>query len=183
VRRLIPALIALLVAWVLPGCAALRPRPEDPGLSLLPPSEAGFTRTLTQAVTVRRGDRSIQTTVVAELGRDADRLVVLGPLGSRVLTLVWDGRHLSQTRSPELPDDFPGELVLRDLQLCYWSPESIRKALPGGWSLALAPGTRSVLHEGRPVIDIRFQGDRFLAPISLTHRTLGYALSIRQEAP
>ena len=173
----------LCALLLLASCAALRPRPKDPGLTLLPPSGAGFTRTLTQSLTVHRGGQALQSLVVAEISPTSDRLVALGPLGNRVLTLVWDGVHLKQERDPSLPKAFPAELVLRDFQLAYWTPDAIRTGLPSGWTLEVGPHERTIKDEGEAVIAIHFAGDPFKDSIDFEHKTLGYRLTIEQVNP
>lgn len=175
------ALLAITLA--LTHCAALRPRPKDPGLTLLPPAGAGFTRTLTQTLTVHRGEHTLQSLVVAQISPTSDRLVALGPLGNRVLTLVWDGKHLSQERDPSLPAEFPAQLVLRDLQLAYWTPASVRAGLPSGWTLEEGDHERVIKDEGEAVISIHFAGDPFKDSIDFEHKTLGYRLTIEQVPP
>ncbi len=167
--------MALLVG----ACAAFKPRPADPGLRLLAPAEAGFSATLTQALTFSRGEASMDALAVAEIGPERVKLAVLSPLGNRVLALDWDGKDLKVERDPSLPAQFPAELILRDLQLAYWDAAALRKHLPRAWRLEADAAHRSFFEGRAEAIRIDYEGDPLKAPLEFKHRNYKYQLSIR----
>jgi hypothetical protein len=170
-----------LVLLLACGCAALKPRPADPGLFLLKPADAGFSATLTQVVSVAKGvSASVDVMAVVEITPESVKLAALGPMGNRVLALEWDGQTLVEERDPSLPKDFPAQLILRDMMLAYWSQAAIQEALPTHWSLKFEKASRAFFKNGQEVIHIAFSGDPFKEPIDFEHKTLGYKLHIRQ---
>jgi len=171
-----------LALLLLSGCAASRPRPADPGLFLLKPAEAGFSATLTQVISVSKAGSSVEVMAVVEISPESVKLAALGPMGNRVLSLVWDGKKLIQELDPSLSKDFPATLTLRDMMLAYWSQEAVSKALPARWAMKLSPGKREFFKDGNEVILISYSGDPFKDPIDFEHKALGYKLRIRQVA-
>jgi hypothetical protein len=174
-------LAAATLLALLPGCRdfpSLRALPKDPGLFLLKPADAGFEATLNQSITISHGENSVELQAVVEVSKDSVTMVALGPFGNRVLSIVYDGRDIQEWRDPSLPQELPSKLILRDLQLAYWSPAAVSDALPKGWSLKVMPKRRSVSYEDMPMIGIDFKGDHFKDRLVFTHRGLGYKLVI-----
>jgi hypothetical protein len=175
-----------LRAWLslglagLMGCAALKPRPADPGLFLLPPSEAGTEISLSQSLAFSKGEQHFEALAAIELDASHLSLVGLGPLGNRMLALRYDGEHLEQERDPSLPPELPLQLILRDIELAYWPAEALRKRLgPEGWQIEEAALARTLVKNGAEVVRILYGGaDRWRSPLSFEHRGLGYRLDI-----
>lgn len=164
------------------GCAAFRERPVDPGLFLLPPHAAGREASLTQSVRVTSAKgASFETLAAVEVERGALRVAALGPLGNRILFLEWDGEEYREEKDPHFPSDFPVKVVLRDLELCLFPAESVRRALPSEeWSLIEKPRARELHFEGKPVVAIAYSSDdRWNSTIHFEHLTLGYRLEVR----
>ena len=174
-RACLSLALALLV-----GCATLKPRPADPGLFLLPPSDAGVEISLSQSLAFSKGARHFEALAVIELDSSHLSLVGLGPLGNRMLALRWDGKKLEQESDPSLPPDLPLKLILRDIQLAYWPAEALRKRLaPEGWQIEEGALSRTLLKDGAQVVRIIYGGaDRWRSALSFEHRSLGYHLDI-----
>ena len=110
------------------------------------------------------------------------RLVAFA-LGQRVLSLCWDGKHLSQQRHPMLPDAVDGRYVLRDVQWAYGPADALRKQLPNGWQLLEQDGQRSVVQQGQTHLLIRYSGEpHWQARTELDNRLEGYHLIIETES-
>ena len=173
-RRLRPLLLLSLG-----GCAALKPRPADPGFFLLPPSAAGVSLTLTQQLGFSHGAARFDALAVVEISSQAVALAGLGPFGNRMLSLRWDGAKLESEIDASLPRQLPARLILRDLQLVYWPAETVSSSLPPEWSLRQSQSGRELLHDGTVVISIRYQGDRFRDPVEFEHKSAGYKIAVK----
>jgi hypothetical protein len=171
---------------LLSGCAALKPRPVDPGLFLIAPSAAGKEVEVEQSVRVEsRAGTRFDTLAAVELDARVLRVVAVGPLGNRIMSLEWDGKHYTEQRDPHVPADFPLKLVLRDLELALFPAGAVRTALPSrAWSLVEAPRHRELRHDGKPVIVIDYSNDDpWKAKIDFRHLTIGYRLRIETLDP
>ena len=179
------SLIVSAVA-LLAGCSTVAPRQEpgpvrsDPGLFLLAPAAAGFEASLTHEVTFDRGTAHFEGMAIVEVSSADVVLAGLSPFGTRMLSLRWDGKRLSQERDASLPKQLPLEIILRDIQLVFWPAAAIRSALPGmRWALSDEGRDRVLLEVGRPVVRIRFSSDdRLHADVEFEHLGLGYRLKI-----
>lgn len=170
--------LSLAAALALAGCAVLHPRPSDPGLFLLPPSEAGFTGALVQRVQLHRGETTFDALASAEVTPTLLKLAVLSPLGNRMLGLVWDGKKLEQERAPGVPKRFPAEIILRDLQLTFWPAASVERALPSGWTLQDQGSVRTLRDGDKPAIVIHYGPSRLSDAIEFANEAVGYSLTI-----
>jgi hypothetical protein len=170
----------LAFALLLAGCAALSSRRLDPGLFLLPPSEAGFEASLTQEVSFERGTTRFDSTAIVDVSSTEVVLVGLSPFGTRMLSLIWDGKKLTQERDSSIPKELPLEFILRDIQLASWPAAAVQAALPGpAWTLRDAASERILLKDGQVVVRIRYGGaDRLHSDLVFEHLGLGYLLRI-----
>jgi uncharacterized protein DUF3261 len=182
-RRSRTALVLALMLC-LGSCAGVVTGPADPGMFRIAPSAAGRQISVTQVVRVERaGAPPFEVLAALELDARGLRVAALGPLGNRILFLEWDGSAYHEERDPEVPADFPLELILRDLQLVLFPAAAVRQALPpgGAWSLSDTPYRRVLSLDGEPVIAIDYSAeDHFSADVSFHHLTLGYAIAIRR---
>jgi len=169
----------ILAAALLAGCAALKPRPLDPGLFLLAPAGAGIEISLNQALTFIKGDKRYESLAMVQVDKGSVSVAGIGPLGNRMLTLHWDGKKLDEERDPGLPQELPARLMLRDLQLAYWGADSVKAALGRGWSLDDSPLARVISKGGSAVISIRYAGpDHWHERAIFEHLGLGYRLEV-----
>lgn len=150
-RFLLGACGILLV--LLAGCAS---RPVSTELELrLSPVSLGRELALQQRMTVTAAGRSQQLDVALEADASTVRLVVLA-FGQTLARMEWDGRTLNELRAPGWPASVTGGRVLSDLQLVHWPPEAIRTALPAGWELQSAPGSRTLRAGGATMVQVRY---------------------------
>lgn len=151
-------LIALLL---LGGCATPALPPALPMLQIAPQA-FGAPLQLTQRLTVQEApsdpllpvsERQLDT--LLQLDGQRLRLVALA-LGQRVLTLHWDGKQLDVQRHPMLPASVDAQRVLRDIALVFAPLDSLRAALPPGWTLDESASARTLLLDGRPQLRVRY---------------------------
>lgn len=173
------ALISLALCSTL-GCAALKPRPLDPGLFLLSPQSAAATISVSQSLVFSKGDKRFESVAALEVSPEAVSLAGLGPLGNRMLALRWDGKKLEKEISPGLPPDLPLELILRDVELAFWPAAAVRDAISSkGWTLVDEGNKRTLLKGGQDVVRIRYDGaSRWHSNVIFEHIGLGYRLDI-----
>nr|WP_225937007.1 DUF3261 domain-containing protein [Myxococcus sp. RHSTA-1-4] len=177
----------LALLW-LTACAAARPRPAAPEVSLpplgLPPAALGASVGLSQRLSFAHeadpgGPRSLE----ALLEVDASALRLAGfALGQRVFTMQWDGTTLDEQRDARLPAQFQSRQVLRDIQLVYWPAGAVRAALPPGWTLEEEPGRRALLQAGREWLSVRYGGEpRWVGRAELVNLAEHYRLTIESQ--
>lgn len=164
---------------ILAACATLPLQPQDPGLFLLKPQDAGQSLDLSQNLSFQRGKLGFEGLAELEIRPDHVALAGLSPLGNRIMSFRWDGDTFVEERDPSLPAQFPLKLILRDLQLAYWPAPSIEAALPGGWSLQENPREREILHAALPEIRIHYaDAEHWHHGLLFENLALGYQIRI-----
>jgi hypothetical protein len=128
----------------------------------------------------RAGAPPFEVLAVVELDAHWLRVAALGPLGNRILLLEWDGSTYHEERGPQVPADFPLELILRDLELALFPSSAVRQALPSAaWTLGETPYRRVLLLDQKPVIAIDYSAeDHFRCTVRFHHLTLAYHIEI-----
>ncbi|MCE9667094.1 DUF3261 domain-containing protein [Myxococcus stipitatus] len=179
--RLIPVLALLGLS----ACLTPRPRPLSPAATLPPlalePATFGGSVSLAQQLAfAHEADPDGPRTVEALLEIDPAALRLAGfALGQRVFSLVWNGSALEEERDPRLPEQFQSRQVLRDVQLVYWPAETLRAALPPGWTLEDGPGHRALSHAGKAWVTVRYDGEpRWRGRAELVNAAEHYRLTI-----
>jgi hypothetical protein len=178
----------MLVTYILAGCATLVPSAPPPLPALrLAPGDFGGSVSLVQRLSVRHSGEATQVNVPSDL-QSVEALIQIDPsqlrvagfvLGQRVFTFAWDGVTLSTERYVPLPEEANAARVLRDLQLAYWPAQSIRAALPAGWSLDDSDETRSLIYAGTKQVVVHFHAaPHWAGPCEFDNRREGYLLVI-----
>lgn len=158
------------LALLLAACAQAPVRTPALAPSLrLAPAALGAEVALQQRLTVTHGTRTQHADALLEIDARSLRLALLaGP--KRLLTLAFDGERIEEQRYPDLPGELAGERFIDDIQLAYWPADAIRAALPAGWTLRDDVLTRSLLHLGQLVTEVRYAGEvRWLGRIEILH--------------
>lgn len=149
--RMLACACALLVS----ACALSPKAPSALPVLLLRPQALEKPLALQQRLTVTAAGRTLQVEMALEADREGVRMVLLD-LGQAVARLEWDGRELTERRGPGLPAHVRTERVLGDVQLVHWPVEAIQSALPLGWILTASPAERTLRHDGRLVVRVRY---------------------------
>lgn len=172
--------LLLILSLLLAACSAPPARLEVP-LGAVSAAAFGHSLTLTQQITVeRRGEaRSIE----AVLAISPERIDLAGlAMGQRLIDVHFDGRSITEKRSPLLPEAVTGARILRDVMLAYWPREALMAALPAGWRIEDAAGRRQVLFGDERVISIEYSGEpRWRGRAHLIQHRLGYSLTIDSD--
>ena len=122
-RRLLLAATLLLAS-----CAHVQHRPSPSPALRLAPATLDASLSLQQRLTVTHGARTQRVDALLEVDENTLRLVLLvGP--KRMLTLMFDGESVEETRDPALPEALAGERFVDDIQLAYWPAAAIRRMI------------------------------------------------------
>ncbi len=180
--RAAQAIVLTALVSTLGACAWLQGPGEPVPALKLAPAALGFEMSVAQRVTVSQpappGDdtpHSISADAVLEVDANSVRMAVLG-LGQAMLRVEWDGRQLTQSHAPGWPDAADGGQILNDVQLALWPAQSIRAALPQGWTLSdhiatsSAPAQRWLMHDGHPSVRIDYPGPQRTVMVHLDRR-------------
>jgi len=172
----------LLVALLLVSCATPPvPAPSRLGLQLAP-AELGQEISLQQHLTIERNGKTDQLDAALEV--DANQLQLVGlAFGQRVLSLQYDGKTLHSWRHFMLPEQVHAEDILEDMQLTLWPLESIRKALPAGWTIQDKDLQRSLYMGQQLICEIHYSAmPRWSGTVTLHNLRYHYTITI-QSAP
>ena len=121
-----------MIAILLAACVTPPPAARI-GLELSP-ADLGEEIAVQQHLTIERNGKTDQLDAALEV--DANQLQLVGlAFGQRVLTLQYDGKKMTTWRHFMLPQQVRVEDILEDMQLTLWPVESIRAALPPGWTI------------------------------------------------
>ena len=148
---------AVVLSTSLAGCAVSRGVGVEPPQLRLSPASLGKSIALQQVLTVESHGVAQQVDMALEADDEAVRLAVL-QMGQVVARLEWDGTTLREQRAVGWPAEVNGERVLGDLQWVHWPIERLREALPAGWTLDAAEGSRTLKFNNRAVIEVRQLG-------------------------
>lgn len=170
-------LAPLAAAIVLAACASAPQAPARLGLRLAP-AALGATISVQQQLTVERGGSTNDLVAALEVDPQRVRLVGLA-LGMRVLSLEFDGAHVTEWRHAMLPAQVRAADVLEDLQLTLWPAAEIARALPPGWSIADEGLRRTLRRDGAIVATITYSTmPRWQGKAVLDNVRYGYRLTV-----
>lgn len=154
-QRLVVKAAACAAIFVLAGCASTAPPPAARLGLKLAPSALGATLSVQQHLRVERNGRSDELDVALEVDPRHIEMVGLA-LGTRVLSLSYDGKDMSTWRHVMLPSQVKAEDVLEDMQLSLWPADAIRPALPSGWRIEDKGLQRTLSMGDETIMTIRY---------------------------
>lgn len=148
------------------GCATPPARPSTIALNaetsvrLPPPHALGYAFRADQRVTAEWDDETRQLPVRVEVS--PERIVMAGfsPLGTRLMSLEYDGNALRTRRTQGLDDDAPPPgHVLFSMMISLWPLESWQEPLQAvGWALTEdSVGRRLTNDQGEAVVEVRYE--------------------------
>ncbi|QEY17408.1 DUF3261 domain-containing protein [Cellvibrio sp. KY-GH-1] len=118
--------------------------------------------------------RHYQLTAALAQSGDATSLVLLDPLGRRVLSVSKKGAQLEIYKAPELPQDLPARFLLASSLLAWWPDRDWQQALQTqtDWQLKSIADGRQLGYRGKPLVEITYSG----VPPRIVEQGLGDAL-------
>lgn len=170
-----------LIVLLLASCATAPPPPARLGLQL-PPGDLGADIALQQHLIIERNGKTDQLDAALEV--DSAQLQLVGlAFGQRVLSLQYDGKTLHTWRHMMLPAQVRAEDILEDMQLTLWPLESIRKALPAGWTIQDHELQRSLYMGDQLICEIHYSSmPRWSGTVRLENFRYHYTITIQSLA-
>lgn len=149
--------ICAILALCLTACSgqSSRDASTDGALLMLSPASLGHELALQQRLTLHAGQAAQDFDALLEVDSLELRLSVQA-MGQSALVLHWDGKRLRQQRASWVPATLQAEQVLSDLQLVYWPAESVRSALPAGWTLLETSNGRELIQASLHRATVRY---------------------------
>ncbi len=179
-RLIRPSALLILLAVLLAGCAALRPRPDALPELRISPAELPALQ-LSQQLQFIRGGETRRFEALLEIDAVELRLAAFAAQ-QEAFRLRWDGRQVEAAQADWLPAGFRPQWVLNDLLLLLAPLDALRAQLPSPWSLQ-QEGAQRVLR-WRGGVEVRLQRDE--RQWSIEHSRAGYRLlidSVAGESP
>lgn len=169
-------LIALLFS-LLGGCQLLAPA--------APPLAAPLhhEHQLEHLLILTHDGQQLRLRCVLETGNGETRVVALNEAGLVLVQMRQNEQGLTVERSALLPDTFPAEQVMADIQLIFWPASAIQASLPTAWSLSVEANSRTLYHNGQPVTQVHYQGSPWQAPSALNNLRYRYQLNLTPLSP
>jgi hypothetical protein len=161
-----------------PRCTNASPPPQRLQLTLTPAS-FGRTLSLQQQVHIAAAGHTVD--LDAALDITARKVTLIGlMLGERVLTLTYADGTICEWRHPKLPAEVHGADILTDLEVSLWPADTVRTALPPGWTLTENANHRVLAQDGHSVELIAYDGPiRWVGQLTLQNVRYAYQLVIR----
>lgn len=148
---------SLVLAGGLSGCSLLPAAAPAAPFAVLPPSSHGGAVRAEQRLTLSRAGGTTTLQAFVDLGPDRLSLIGANALGARVISVMHDGRALTEDGAS---DAAAAEQALRDLQLIHWPLPALQRAVAGtDWRIEEPrPGTRQVWHGDEAYAEIHYAG-------------------------
>ncbi len=111
-----------------------------------------------QHLDIRYQAQAYQLTGALAQTKNGVTLVLLDPLGRRLLSVQKQGDKLQTWRSPELPDGLPERFLLASSMLVWWPLADWQAALQSApdWQLASTANSRVLSYRGRSLISVSY---------------------------
>ncbi len=167
----------LLLAGLLTGCQVLTtyPRALRP---LAPPIDEHHH--VQQLLTLRWGEqmRRFRCTVTIQPG--ITRINAVDADGALVFGLRQTPGNINIERSPRLPPQVSPDVLLADMQLILWPPDTLEKSLPAGLHLENHVGYRELYNGTTLEARVNYYGNgRWNDPATLVNHRYGYRLTVQ----
>lgn len=121
------------------------------------PAEFAFRRQVTQVLTLRFGQQSINLEAQIVMGKDEFRAILLDSLGRRAVTLAWRDGRLESQLADWLPPGIRADAIFADMMVLYGQPAALQAALASsGCSLDIGKSSRVLQCAGKDVLRAEF---------------------------
>lgn len=107
-----------------------------------------------QQLDIRYGEQDYPLTGVLAQTKTGATLVLLDPVGRRLLSVQQQGDQLQTYRAPELPEGLPERFLLASSMLVWWPLADWQSALQQSpeWTLTTSATSRTLNYRGRAII-------------------------------
>ncbi len=166
-------LVLLAMLMLLAGCSQMRVSTLE--TLPLPADQSGnCCWQVLQQLDIEYQARHYQLTAALAQSVDTTSLVLLDPLGRRVLSISKQGEKLDIYKAPELPQDLPARFLLASSLLAWWPEGDLQQALlvQTEWQLKAVAEGRQLIFRRKPVVEIIYPG----VPPRIVEQGLGEAL-------
>ncbi|HSC81653.1 MAG TPA: DUF3261 domain-containing protein [Chitinolyticbacter sp.] len=114
-----------------------------------------------QQLEIHYGEQDYRLTGALAQTKTGATLVLLDPLGRRLLSVQQQGGQLQRWRAPELPEGLSEHFLLASSMLVWWPLADWQAALPASspWQIRRAGDQRILNHNGDPIISASYGAD------------------------
>ncbi|HSC81224.1 MAG TPA: DUF3261 domain-containing protein, partial [Chitinolyticbacter sp.] len=114
-----------------------------------------------QQLEIHYGEQDYRLTGALAQTKTGATLVLLDPLGRRLLSVQQQGDQLQSWRAPELPPGLSERFLLASSMLVWWPLAAWQTALPAdsAWQIQRAGDQRILSHKGEPIISASYGAD------------------------
>lgn len=141
-----------------------------------------------QQLDIRYDDKQYQLTGVLAHTKTSLTLVLLDPLGRRLLSVNKQGETLDTYRSPELPEGLPERFLLASSMLVWW-PLADWQVLPSPWKVTIEGDNRVLSYGSKPILSAQYMASSpalhegmssasLNQPVTLQHRLQPLAIKV-----
>jgi hypothetical protein len=144
-----------IIALCLNACAArhidtLQTLPLAPGKILPQPGQ------VLQQMEVSYDQQNMTLTAVLAESDDDTSIVLLDPLGKRLLSITRQGETISHYRDPTMPNGLPVHFLLAASYVAWFHPKQWQALETSPWSLTVGCNHRFLSHRGKPIVTVTF---------------------------
>jgi len=133
-----------------------------------------------QRLDIRYGEQTYKLTGALVQAKTGVTLVLLDPLGRRLLSIQKEGETLQTWRSPELPDGLPERFLLASSMMVWWPLadwQAVLQQTPD-WQLTNGTNNRVLSYRGRPIISATYGATPVSVVNGMTEQTVAHAEAV-----
>jgi len=133
-----------------------------------------------QQLEIRYGEETYKLTGALVQANTGVTLVLLDPLGRRLLSIQKEGETVQTWRSPELPSDLPERFLLASSMLVWWPLADWQIALQQTpeWQLSSSATSRVLSHRGRAILSATYGPTPVSVVNGMTEQTVAHAETV-----
>lgn len=170
---IVQRLILLGAVWLLVGCVSRQVQTlADMPLPATPASNCCWQ--VLQQLQIRYHEQVYPLTGALAQTNTGATLVLLDPVGRRLLSVQQQGERLKTYRAPELPEGLPERFLLASSMLVWWPLADWQAALQASpeWTITTSDTSRILNYRGRAIIRADYPPASISIGKGLTKHTL-----------
>ncbi|RDJ26333.1 DUF3261 domain-containing protein [Bosea caraganae] len=139
------------------GEATMLIGPQLP-IRAISPAEFAFKGQVTQVLTMRFGEQSINLEAQLVMSKSEVRAILLDSLGRRAVTLAWREGKLESQLASWLPPGIRADAIFADMMILYGQPAALQAALKdSGCALELGRASRLLRCRDKEVLRAEYE--------------------------